>query len=452
MLDKIRFIHPAVAVRLSILVCIGCLLAVAPRLTGKVSCNPPLEIFGTPGATRVFTIRVPFGSTLASFSVLTLGAPDLDFKLVSHGTSCPNVLAGTCTIQVQFSPTALGRRQGAVVLYDVSGNVLQTISLDGAWNGTQVPISRNTVSTLAGNSSDSPLADPLGVEPTGTGIDGFGNHYIPDEKANTIRKVTPTGIISTFAGTSRAGYSGDGGPATSARLSAPQAVVVDGAGFVYIADTGNNVVRIVNSAGIISTYAGQYYVPGTAAPRVCAGAKNSVGDGCPGNQIVLNMPVDLVFCNSQNLHISDKLNHRIRTIIRETYRTITQVGNGKAGYNGDGELNTRAELNGPTGLDMDAANYIYIADTGNHIIRKTLLTGYTPNPISTIAGTPGSVGNRGDGGLAKSAELNSPHGVRVDATGNVYIFDSHSGTIRKVSSTNGLISTIADQATSESRR
>jgi hypothetical protein len=154
------------------------------------------------------------------------------------------------------------------------------------------------------------------------------------------------------------------------------------------------------------------------------------------------MPVDLVFCNSQNLHISDKLNNRIRTVIRETYRTITQVGNGRAGYNGDGELNTSAELNGPTGLAMDAANYIYIADAGNHIVRKTLLTGYTPNPISTIAGTPGRVGSRGDGGPAKSAELNSPLGVQVDAAANVYISDSNSSTIRKISSTDRLISTI----------
>lgn len=441
MLDRIKYIHPAFAVRLSIILSIACLLPVAPRLTGKVACNPPLKIFRAPGATQLFTISVPFGTTLASFSVLTLGAPDLDFKSVSPGTSCPKISGATCTVQVEFSPTALGRRQGAVVFYDVSGNLLQTISLNGSWSGTPVPLSPNTTSTIQDKGSVGSTANSLRFEPAGTGVDGFGNQYIPDEKANKIRKVTPSGIISTFAGTGRPGYSGDGGPATNARLSGPLSVVVDGAGFVYIAYTGNNVVRMVNSAGIISTYAGQYYAPGTPAPPVCAGAKNSVGDACPGDQIVLNTPVDLVFCNSQNLHISDKLHHRIRTIIRETYRTITQVGNGKPGYNGDGELNTSAELNGPTGLAMDAANYIYIADTGNHIVRKTLLTGYTPNPISTIAGMPGKVGEHGDGGPAKSAELNSPLGVQVDAVGNIYISDSESKAIRKVN-TNGLISTI----------
>jgi hypothetical protein len=452
-LKKIRFIHPALIVQVSILVSIACLLPIAPRLTGKVSCNPPLEIFRAPGATQVFAITVPLGSTLANFSVLTLGAPNLDFKSVTHGTTCPRVVAGTCTIQVQFSPTAVGRRQGAVVLYDLSGNVLQTISLDGAWNGTQTSFGTRAVSATTGDGNqDGSATDSLVAEPREDAVDGFGNRYIPDEKANMVRKVSPTGVISMFAGTGKSGYSGDGGPATGARLNGPMAAVVDGAGFVYIADTGNNVVRMVNGAGIISTYAGQYYATGMAVPPVCSRAKNSVGDGCLGDQIVLNTPVYLVFCNAQNLHISDKLNHRIRTVIRENYRTITQVGNGKAGYNGDGELSTNAELNRPTGITMDSANYIYIADTGNHIIRKTLLTGYTPNPISTIAGTPGRAGSRGDNGPANSAELNSPHGVQVDAAGDVYISDAENGAIRKVSSIDAVISTIASQAMSDSGR
>jgi hypothetical protein len=159
---------------------------------------------------------------------------------------------------------------------------------------------------------------------------------------------------------------------------------------------------------MISTNAGQYYAPGTTPPAVCAGATNSVGDGCPGNLIIMNTPVDLVFCHAQNLHISDKLNNRVRTIIRTTYDTITQVGEGAAGYNGDGGLNTSAHLNGPTGLIMDAANFIYVADSGNHIIRKTLLTGTIPNAIATVAGVPGSAGNSGDGGPAITAQLNNP--------------------------------------------
>ncbi|HWF12418.1 MAG TPA: hypothetical protein VG272_01680, partial [Candidatus Acidoferrales bacterium] len=387
-----------------------------------MSSYPELKIFDAPGARQVFNVTVPFGTTLTSYSVLTLGAPNLDFSSVPRGTTCPNVVAGTCTIEVQFKPTAFGRRQGALVLNDASGNVLLTVSLNGASNEPMTLIGSGTTSTFAGNGKGGdggPAIDALLAGPTGIAVDGFGNHYIADRKDNKIRKVSPSGVISTFAGTGSQGYFGDGAPATSATLNGPMSVLVDGAGFVYIADTGNNVVRMVNTSGIISTYAGQYYAPGTIPPKVCARAINSVGDGCPANQIVLNAPVDLVLCHSQNIHISDQMNNRIRTIIRTTYKTITQVGNGQVGYNGDGELNTKAELNRPTGIAMDADNYIYVADTGNHIIRKTLLDGNTPTPIATIAGIPGRAGNLGDGGPAVSAELNSPRGVQVDAAGDV---------------------------------
>jgi hypothetical protein len=447
---KPRHIRPTFAVRFSILLAIVCLLPIASRLRAKVFCYPALKIFSAPGATQVFRIFVPFGTNLASFSVLTLGAPNLDFHSVSHATSCPDVVARTCTIEVQFQPTAPGKRLGAVVLKDAGGNVIKTIALNGSSKESTGTIRPEIISTPVDSGKEdngSPSDGDLHLGPTGVAADGYGNTYVVDDKGNKIYKVTPEGVSSNFAGTGRAGYAGDGGPATSAQLSGPMSVVVDGAGFVYIADTGNNVIRMVNTAGIISTYAGQYYAPGTAPPPVCAGAKNSVGDGCPGNHIVLNTPVDLVLCNSQNLHISDKLNNRVRTVLRVNYRTITQVGNGMAGYNGEGELSTRAELNGPTGIAMDAANYIYVADSGNHIIRKTLLTGYTPNPIFTIAGTPGKAGNGGDSGPATMAKLNSPRGVQVDAAGNLYISDSDSLEIRKVSVSDGLISNISHTAT-----
>jgi hypothetical protein len=208
---------------------------------------------------------------------------------------------------------------------------------------------------------------------------------------------------------------------------------------------------MVDNNGNISTYAGEYYPAGGTPPPVCAAATNSVGDGCPGNQMVMNTPVDLVFCHAQNIHISDKLNNRVRTIMRVTYQTITQVGNGVAGYNGDssttGVMNTTAELNGPTGMDMDAANFIYVADTGNHIIRKTLLSGTTPETISTIVGTPGSAGNSGDGGPASSALLDSPFGVKVDPAGDLYISDTNSQVIRKFNAADGKISTIVGTTT-----
>ena len=443
--------HRASSVRFTVwLVILGFLMVIAPQLSAQVTANPALEIFSAPGQTQVFTITVTSGTTLGSFSVLTLGAPNLDFTSVPAGTTCPNVVTGTCTIEVLFQPTAPNRRQGAVVLSDPSGNVLLSVSLDAAGDSGLAAFGPGIISTFAGNGAGGdggPAISALLSGPTSITVDGFGNHYIADQKANKIRKVTAAGVISTFAGTGSAGYSGDGGAATSATLSGPMSVLVDGAGFVYVADTGNNVVRMVSPAGMITTYAGQYYAPGTTPPAVCAGATNSVGDGCPGNLMVMNTPVDLVFCHAQNLHISDKLNHRVRTIVRTTYNTITQVGDGVAGYNGDGILNTSAHLNGPTGLIMDAANFIYVADSGNHIIRKTLLTGTIPNPIATVAGIPGSAGNSGDGGLATTAQLSNPRGVAVDAAGDIYISDSDSHIVRKVNVATGVISTIVGTGT-----
>ena len=445
------YVRSAFAVRLTALLSIfAFLLLVAPQLSAQVTANPALEIFNAPGGTQVFTITVSAGTTLGSFAVLTLGAPNLDFTSVPAGTTCPNVVAGSCTIEVKFQPTAPNRRQGAVVLSDPSGNVLLSVSLDAAGDSALVAFGPGIISTFAGNGTGGdggPAVSALLDGPTGITVDGFGNHYIADQKANKIRKVTAAGVISTFAGTGSAGYSGDGGAATSAMLSGPMSVLVDGAGFVYIADTGNNVVRMVSPAGIITTYAGQYYAPGAIPPAVCGGATNTVGDGCPGNLMIMNTPVDMVFCHAQNLHISDKLNNRVRTIVRTTYDTITQVGNGVAGYNGDGIDNTAAELNGPTGLVMDAANFIYVADSGNHIIRKTLLTGTIPNPIATVAGVPGSAGNSGDGGPATTAQLSNPRGVAVDAAGDIYISDSDSHIVRKVSVATGVISTIVGTGT-----
>jgi len=442
--------HAASTLRRSaLLVVAALLLLLAPRSSAQVTSSPGLVIFRTLGATEVLSIAVAPGTTVGSLSVLTMGAPNLDFTSDPAGTTCPDVVAGTCTVAVRFEPTAPGRRHGAVVLEDPDGNGLLSVSLVGAGSGPLLAFGPGVISTFAGGGTGGDGGAAIDARlggPTGIAVDGLGNHYIADPQDNTIKKVTPAGVISTLAGTGVPGYSGDGGPATSARLSGPLSVLVDGAGFVYIADTGNNVVRKVDAAGIISTYAGQYYAPGTAPPPVCAAATNAVGDGCPGDQIVLNTPVDLVFCVAQNLHVSDKLNNRVRTILRVPYRTITQVGNGTAGYNGDGGLNTEAEIDGPTGMAMDAANFIYVADSGNHIIRKTLLTGTTPNPISTIAGTPGSAGNLGDGSPATSALLGRPYGVQVDPAGNVYFSDLDARVIRKVDAATGLISTMVGAA------
>ena len=443
------------AVRLSILLSLSvCLLLIAPRLSAQVASSPNGEIFAAPGATQVFTLTVASGTTLGSVSVLTLGAPNLDFVSVASGTTCPTLTAGKCTVEVLFQPTVPGRRQGMIAAYDPSGNVLLVVSLDGAGSGPMTAFGPAIISTFAGGGTGGvggPATSAQLLAPRASPSMDLAITTSPIRKPTKSYEVNAAGVISTVAGTGTAGFSGDGGPATSAQLNGPMAVIIDGAGFIYIADTNNNVVRMVDNHGNISTYAGQFYPAGGTPPAVCAAATNSVGDGCPGNQMVMNTPVDIVFCHAQNLHIADKLNNRVRTIVRTSYNTITQVGNGVAGYNGDtsttGVMSTTAELNGPTGMDMDAANYIYVSDAGNHTVRKTLLSGTTPEVISTLVGTPGSAGNSGDGGLATSALLDTPAGLKVDPAGDLYISDTTSQVIRKFNIADGKISTIVGTAT-----
>jgi len=456
-----NYFRPVSAVHVSTLfwLLVGLLVMAAPS-SAQVSVSPDTQIWNAPPYTRTFTVTVPSDISLGSVAALTLGAPNLDFTVVSSGTTCPIVTAGECTVEVQFQPRAAGRRSGALVINDPSGNTLANVSLFGMSILPLAGFAPGVISTIAGNgtagsSGDTGQAASAQLAgPTSTSLDGFGNIYIADPNNNKIRKVTPAGIISTFAGNGTAGYSGDNGPATSAQLNRPMAVLVDGSGWVYVADTGNHVIRVVNSAGVISTYAGQYYT-GSNRPAVCTAETaafqpnpyaDSVGDGCYANQIVLDTPVDLAMCHAGNLHILDQAQNRERTVFRTSLATITQVGNGTAGYNGDGELSTAAALNAPTAIDLDASNYIYIADTGNHIIRKALLTGTIPNPISTVAGIPGTAGYLGDGEVATSAQLNGPHGLRVDGAGNIYINDYNNNVIRMVNAATGKISTIAGKA------
>jgi uncharacterized repeat protein (TIGR01451 family) len=290
------------------------------------------------------------------------------------------------------------------------------------------------------NSGDGELATSAQLsEPTGVAVDGSGNLYIADSRSNRIRKVTAaTGLITTVAGeaSAAAGYSGDGGPATSAQLNTPQGVAVDSSGNLYIADTNNYRVRMVAAGtNTITTVAGNNN-PGYS------------GDGGPATEASLSTVSGIAVDGAGNLYIADSVNSRIRKVVRATGSmatgTITTVaGNGTQGYSGDGGLATNAFLNSPQGVAVDAAGNIYIADTDNSVVRKvTAATGV----VTSIAGN-GSYGDSGDGGAAASAELRSPVGVAVDGAGNIYIADYLNENTRKVAAATGVITTLAGQGT-----
>jgi len=291
------------------------------------------------------------------------------------------------------------------------------------------------ISTYAGNgiagySGNGKLATAAELSgPGGVAVDPSVNVYIADNGNNVVRKVSAqTGIITTIAGNGIAGFSGDGGPATSAELFFPYAVAVDRSGNVYITDPDQNIVRKVSAkTGIISTIAGTVYVAGYS------------GDGGPATKAELNFPTGVAVDASGNVYIADANNNVIRKVSAATGKISTIAGNGAAGYSGDGKLATAAELNGPGELTVDSSGNLYIADSGNSVVREvSAATG----KISTIAGTPGAFGYSGDGGPATAAELWTPDGVAVDQSGNVYISDSQNYVVREVN-TSGIITTFA---------
>ena len=232
--------------------------------------------------------------------------------------------------------------------------------------------------------------------------------------------------VSTIAGVSgQPGWLGDSGPALSAQFTSPIRVTVDKKLNIYITDYSNQSIRVVNyNTGLVNTIAGN-------------GSLGFSGDGGQGLGAQLADPHDVVVDPAGNVYIADTLNERVRKV--DTFGNInTVVGTGTAGYSGDGGAAVNAQLRYPTGLALDAAGNLYIADSGNATIRKV----DTHGNITTVAGlgytTFGAAA--GDGGLATNANLQTPYSVQVDSTGAIYIGDTGTSSIRKVAP-NGIITT-----------
>ena len=262
--------------------------------------------------------------------------------------------------------------------------------------------------------------------PGDVAVDGAGNVYVADTNNHRIRKVDPSGTtatITTIAGTEESGFSGDGGAAVQAQLNLPHGVAVDGSGNVYIADTNNHRIRKVDPSGTTATIAG-------------TGVSGFSGDSGAAVQAQLNLPHGVAVDGSGNVYIADTNNHRIRKV-DPSGTTATIAGTGVSGFSGDSGAAVQAQLNLPHGVAVDGSGNVYIADTNNHRIRRVDSSGTT----TTIAGT-GVSGFSGDGGAAVQARLNSPHGVAVDGSGNVFIADTNNHRIRRVDSS-GTITTIA---------
>lgn len=269
-----------------------------------------------------------------------------------------------------------------------------------------------------GPATSASLNNPFGVWVDASGI------TIGDTYNFRVRKVDTSGIITTIAGTGTAGFSGDGGAATSATLRLPLGVSTFG-GNTFVADSANERVRKVNGSGIISTSAG------TLASFGCCS-----DNGLQAKLAILNDPQDVVSVGGTT-YIADTTNHRVVKISGGILSTL--AGNGVAGFAGDGGAATSARLRSPHGVAVDSAGNLYISDSGNYRIRKVDTAGV----ISTFAGNGERVPYNGDNRSATTARLNSPRRLAVDGAGNLLIADTGNHRVRRVDVASGLISTVA---------
>jgi sugar lactone lactonase YvrE len=275
------------------------------------------------------------------------------------------------------------------------------------------------VSTLAGGLTSYGSADGTGAAaqfnfPTGTAVDGSGNIYVADQGNHRIRKITPAGVVTTLAGSSQGFAEGTG---SAARFDVPYGVAVDGSGNVYVADASNNRIRKITPAGEVTTFAG-------------SGA-SGFADGT-GAAAQFAFPQGIAIDASGNLFVADANNHRIRKIT-SAGEVTTLAGSGTAGFaEGTG---TDAQFNAPIGLTVDASGNVYVADQNNHRIRKITSAG----AVTTLAGSGTSGFANGTG---TAAQFNTPIGVGLDASENVYIGDFGNSLIRKITPA-GVVTTFA---------
>ncbi|OYU82744.1 MAG: hypothetical protein CFE24_14335, partial [Flavobacterium sp. BFFFF2] len=396
----------------------GCTIA-AGSATVDLTVNP----YTTPTFTQVSPIAT--GTTLSALPTTSNNgftgtwSPDLNNLATTTYTFTPT--AGQCATTTAMS-ILVGNVPAISYLnntqtYNV-GSAITAISPNNT--GGAVPaIVFGQTSTLAGSgaaaSADGTGAAASFSRPTGVALDAAGNTYVADQYNHKIRKITPAGVVSTFAGSGSVG-SADG-TGTAASFNLPFGLTVDAAGNVFVADSGNNKIRKITPAGVVSTFAG-------------SGAQGAA-DG-PATAASFYFPTGVKLDTSGNLFVADFSNHKIRKI-SPTGDTSTFAGSGSTG-SADG-TGTAASFFDPVGIEMDAAGNLYIADKSNQKIRKITAAGV----VSTFAGS-GAIGAAN--GASNVASFNYPQGVAIDRLGQIYVADGSNNLIRKIS-TSGVVSTLA---------
>ena len=305
---------------------------------------------------------------------------------------------------------------GNAYIADTGNNRVRKIDLEGSISTIAGTGSRG-YSGDGGTALEAQLASPESLA-----SDSDGNLYIVDRGNNVIRKLDVLGNITTVAGSGVRGFGGDGGPAVEGQLAFPRFVAIDHVGNLYISDDHNHRIRRVDTAGIISTFAG-------------TGERGFSGDGGQAVDAQISNPRDMAFDKTGNLIFVDS-NNRIRSITPSGI--IGTVAGSMPGYSGDGGPALDALLRVPWGLDVDDDGNVYFTDRNNNAVRKIDRQGY----IQTVAGGPLTSANNGDGANAIDSRLDSPTDVAVSSNGRVYIADRGAHTIRMIDQS-GMVSTVA---------
>lgn len=407
--------------------------------TGRFGINPPSQSDG--GSANITALSIP--TSVASDAAGNFYFADAYWRVIRkvNTNSVITTVAGGGTNGPGDGGPATGAQLGSAieVIVDASGNLYIT----DADNSVIRKVGGNgIISTVAGTgtsgySGDGGPATNAKISPSGkAAVDGAGNLYIPDAGNNRIRKVDINGTITTLAGNGQSGHSGDGALAINAELESISGVAVDTAGNLYVAAFGGNFVvssvnriRKISTNGIITTVAGN-------------GTLGYFGDNGPATSAQLAVTQAIAVDLARNIYVFDHDNSRIRKVDASGIIT-TVAGNGTSGYSGDGGPATsakisHADLSGFNGLAVDSAGNLFIADGLNSVIRKVNVSGV----ITTVAGNASMSGYSGDGGPATEAKLNGPNGLAVDVNGNLYLADGENGVIRKIDS-NGIITTVA---------
>jgi sugar lactone lactonase YvrE len=316
------------------------------------------------------------------------------------------------TVDERGGPLPHGRLR--VVAVGVVGRATRELS---------VHVAPGSIGTFAGGT-----AAQAGWAPHGLALAPSGDLYVADPRGHVVRRVEPvTGIVTLVAGTGEPGSTGDGGRATAARLRAPRDVCVAPSGDLYVADAEAHEIRKISAlTGTIATVAG-------------ADRAGTWGDGGPAAGAALHAPAGMALSGEGDLFIAERGAHRVRRVLAVSGVIVTAAGTGAPGYAGDNGPAASARFRAPEGVALAPNGDLYVADTGNHVVRRIArATGI----VTTVVGT-GAPGDAGDGGPGTAAHLRAPRALAFGPAGDLYIADTGNHRVRRVEMESGIITTVA---------